>query len=143
MSRRSLRQLQNHLLGMHAEGGGDLRIDIDTVEQVNALLLRALQGDADAVHSATPLYMLFEQYITHGGAPCFACGGKSWPPGGVVAVGAFTLDPERVLGGVICQECIALPVERLRAQVLKVLGKVGIHPGPASGRNLHLDGGRA
>jgi hypothetical protein len=140
---KQLRALHHHMSSIAAEGGGDLHIQVRTIEQVNSLLIRALHGDVDAAHGAAALRLLFEQYFTHGRPPCFTCGGKSWPPGGAVTVGALTLDPEHLMGGIICQPCMTLPAERLRVRLLKVLRKIGIEPGASGGRNIQPVGGRA
>jgi hypothetical protein len=138
-----LRQLQTHLLGLAVEGGGGLRIDVRTHAQVTDLVIRATQGDAAAAQIARPLAKLIEEFDAHrASTPCFVCGGPVEALAGLVSVGARNRDPEHVLGAAVCVRCIMLPVEQLRAQVLEVLGTVGIEPGAGSGRNLHPDGGR-
>jgi hypothetical protein len=56
---------------------------------------------------------------------------------------ALSLDPKRILGGVVCHACIALPPEQLRAKISAMHAQVGIHPGARGGRNIRTDGGRA
>jgi hypothetical protein len=143
----ALRRYQRHMLAMCDEAGGDVRIDIRTREAVNELVRHAAAGDAEAVHTLVPVTQLLVAFTDQGQAmPCYACGeavSGIMSVGGMVTVSAFTLDPVHVVGGVLCDACIALPLERLKADVLAVLHKVGVDPGPVSGRNLHPDGGRA